>query len=108
MRRNCEVRRIAACRQTYQSTIGRIAELIGILDDVQAVAVVIAAVHPVIDVIPPALDIAVLGIPVSIPVGRRGAGVVLHSIRLAVVLLGTAGGTAPADPLLTVPVRELH
>ena len=57
-----KVRRIAAaCRLAHQNTIGTVAELGRVLDDVQAIAVVVTAVHPVVDIIPPALDIPVLG-----------------------------------------------
>ena len=106
MGRNGKVGRITSHRFTNQRTIGAIAELVGVLDNVQAVAVVVAAVHPVIYIVPPALNVAILGITVSIPVSRRSASVVLHSVRLTVVLLRTTGRTAPANPL-TIPVSEL-
>ena len=105
--RDGEIAGVAAGRPAHQNPVGAVAELIGILDDVQAAAVVIAPVHPVVHVVPPALDVPVLAESVGIPAGRRGSRVVLHGVRLAVVLLGAAGRTAPADAL-AIPVRKLH
>ena len=107
MGRDGEVLRVTSNRLTDKHAVGTVAELIGILDDVQAVAIVIAAVHPVVHIVPPALDVPVLCETVSIPIGRRSTGVVLHGVRTPVVLLGIAGRAAPADPL-AVPIRELH
>ena len=101
--------RITAARyRTDQSTVRSVAELRGIENDVQVAAGVIAAVHPVVDVVPPTLDVAVLGVAVSGAVGRCCTGMILHGVSLAVVFLGAGCGAAIADCVLTIPISKLY
>ena len=77
-------------------------------NDHHAVAVVVAAVHPVEAVVPQALNVAVLrGCAVSRAGACRRAGVVRHGIRVAHVLHAGVVATAVADDCLTVPVGVL-
>ena len=105
--RNGEVGRIARRGRADQRAIRAVAEVVGIADDIQAVIVVIAAVHPVINIVPPAFDIAILRKAVAVAVCRGRTGVVTHRVGLTVVHLGIARRAASADAL-AVPVGKLH
>lgn len=77
-------------------------------NDHHAVAVVVAAVHPVEAVVPQALNVAVLrGCAVGRAGARRRAGVVRHGIRIAHVLHAGVVAAAVADDCLAVPVGVL-
>ena len=102
-----ECGRPAIGRNADRRAIAAVAELGGIQDDVQAVAVVVAAIAPVQHVIPQALDVAVLRAAVGGPAALIGAGVVGHRVGVAHcegVVVRTA---SIADFRLTVPVGEL-
>ena len=102
-----ECGRPAIGRNAHRRAIAAVAELGGIQDDVQAVAVVVAAIAPVQHVIPQALDVAVLRAAVGGPAALIGAGVVGHRVGIA-HREGVAARTASiADFCLTVPVGEL-
>ena len=78
-------------------------------NDHHAVDVVVAAVHPVVAVVPQALNVAVLRCcAVGRAVALRRAGVVRHGIRVAHVLhAGVVVAAAVADDCLAVPVGVL-
>ena len=102
-----ECGRPAIGRNADRRAIAAVAELGWVQDDVQAVAVVVAAIAPVPHVIPQALDIAVLRAAVGGPAALIGAGVIRHRIGIA-HREGAAARTASiADFCLTVPVGEL-
>ena len=105
--RNGEVGRIARRGRADQRAIRAVAEVVGIADDIQAVIVVIAAVHPVINIVPPAFNIAILRKAVAVAACRGRTGVITHRIGLTVVHLGIARRAASADAL-AVPVGKLH
>ena len=95
------VRRSADCRAA-----AAVAEVCGVEDNVEAVAVVVAAIAPVQHVIPQALDVAVLRAAVGGPAALIGAGVVGHRVGIA-HREGVAARTASiADFCLTVPVAK--
>ena len=101
-----ECGRPAIGRNADRRAIAAVAELGGIQDDVQAVAVVVAAIAPVQHVIPQALDVAVLRAAVGGPAALIGAGVVGHRVGVA-HCEGVAVRTASiADFRLTVPVAK--
>lgn len=104
-RRNSEVARIAVRRLADQCAICAVAEVVEVADDVQAVAVVITSVHPVINIVPPALDVAILRKAVAIAVVHGRIGMILHRLDLAVVHLRAAGRAASSDAL-AVPVGK--
>ena len=103
-----ECGRPAIGRNADRRAIAAVAELGGIQDDVQAVAVVVAAIAPVQHVIPQALDIAVLRAAVGGPAALIGAGVVGHGIRVAHRDDAAARTASIADFRLTVPVGKLY
>lgn len=105
--RNGEVGRIARRGRADQRAIRAVAEVVRIADDIQAVIVVIAAVHPVINIVPPAFDVAILREAVAVAACRGRTGVVTHRVGLTVVHLGIARRAASADAL-TVPIGKLH
>ena len=99
--------RTAIGRDAHRRAAAAVAEVCGVEDNVEAVAVVVAAVAPVIYVIPQALDVAVLRAAVGGPAALIGAGVVGHRVGVA-HCEGVAVRTASiADFRLTVPVGEL-
>ena len=105
--RNGEVGRIARRGRADQRAIRAVAEVVGIADDIQAVIVVIAAVHPVINIVPPAFDVAILREAVAVAACRGRTGVITHRVGLTVVHLGTVRRAASADAL-AVPIGKLH
>ena len=108
-RSNIERRRVAARWRTDARASAAVAEIVGVQDEVQPVAVVVAAVHPVVDIIPQALNVAVLN---TYAVGRAGvlhcAGVVRHTVRRAHILHTAVVAAAVADFRLRVPVGKLY
>jgi len=108
IRLHCKLGGVAVRRGADTHAVGAVAELVGILDDVQAAAVVIATVHPVVHVIPQALDVAVLAATIRGAGVLRGAGVVRHTVRRAHVELAATWRTAVPDFRLRVPVGELY
>ena len=106
-RRNGKVGRIARRGCADRCAIRAVAEVVGIADDIQAVAVIVAAVHPVINIVPPAFDVAILREAVAVAACCGRTGVVTHRVGLTVVHLGIARRAASADAL-TVPVSKLN
>ena len=103
-----ECRRPAIGRNADRRAAAAVAELGGIQDDVQAVAVVVAAIAPVQHVIPQALDVAVLrpaAIGGAAALGRTG--VVRHTVSVAHRLRRAVVAASIADFRLTVPVGKL-
>ena len=101
-----ECGRPAVRRSADRRAAAAVAEVCGVEDDVEAIAVVVAAVAPVPHVIPQALDIAVLRAAVGGPAALIGAGVVGHRVGVA-HCEGVAVRTASiADFRLTVPVAK--
>ena len=102
-----ECGRPAIGRNAHRRAAAAVAEVCGVEDDVQAVAVVVAAIAPVQHVIPQALDVAVLRTAVGGPVALIGAGMIRHRVGIT-HRKGVAARTASiADFRLTVPVGEL-
>ena len=108
-RSDIECGRPTVRRRTDARAAAAVAEIVGVQDEVQPVAVIVAAIHPIVDVIPQALDVAVLH---TYAVGRAGglhrAGVVRHTVRCAHILHTAAVAAAVADFCLRVPVGKLH
>ena len=102
-----ECGRPAIGRNADRRAIAAVAELGWVQDDVQAVAVVVAAIAPVQHVIPQALDVAVLRAAVGGPAALIGAGVVGHRVGIAHREGAAARTASVADFCLTVPVGEL-
>lgn len=100
--------RITVRRDAHRRAAAAVAEVCGVEDDVQAVAVVVAAIAPVQHVIPQALDVAVLR-PVAIggaaALGRTG--VVRHTVGVAHRLRRAVVAASIADFRLTVPIGKL-
>ena len=106
-RRNGKVGRIARRGCADRCAIRVVAEVVGICDNIQAVAVVIAAIHPVINIVPPAFDVAILREAVAVAACRGRTGVITHRVGLTVVHLGTVRRAASADAL-AIPVGKFH
>ena len=102
-----ECGRPAIGRNADRRAAAAVAELGGIQDDVQAVAVVVAAIAPVQHVIPQALDVAVLrpaAIGGAAALGRTS--VVRHTVGVAHRLRRAVVAASIADFRLTVPVAK--
>ena len=99
--------RITVRRDAHRRAAAAVAEVCGVQDDVEAIAVVVAAIAPVITIIPQSLDVAVLrpaAVGGAAALGR--AGVVGHRVGIPHRLRGAVVSAAVPDGFLTVPVAK--